>query len=176
MGEFPLTIRQAGPGDEYAVSLVAAATFLETYAHMIPGADMVAHCLSVHSPGAYARWLNDPKVTIWLAETSVKAPAGYLLLTDATLPVGAPEPHDLEIQRIYVLSRFHRTGLGHALMNLAVAKAVARGAARVVLGVHNDNARALAFYARQGFRVIDSRSFQVGTSVFCDSVLGRALR
>jgi ribosomal protein S18 acetylase RimI-like enzyme len=75
-----------------------------------------------------------------------------------------------------VLSRFHRTGMGNALMNLAISKAMSRGADRVVLGVHNENARALAFYKRQGFEIIDARNFHVGISVFCDSVLARKLR
>jgi ribosomal protein S18 acetylase RimI-like enzyme len=98
------------------------------------------------------------------------------VLTHATLPVAAPQPEDLEIQRIYVLSRFHRTGLGYALMNLAVAKSIARGAHRLVLGVHSDNARALAFYQRQGFSMIDDRTFHVGSSIFDDRVLARTLR
>ena len=170
-----LTIRQAVPGDEGALALVGSATFLETYAHMIPGPDLVAHCATKHSPALYATWLADPTVTIWIAETEAKAPVGYLLLTRATLPEAAPQPHDLEVQRIYVLSRFHRTGMGHALMNLAISKAITRGAKRLVLGVHVDNSRALAFYKRQGFAQIDDRKFAVGESIFCDFVLGREL-
>ncbi len=176
MSDTKLTIRAAVLGDEQALSLVGAATFLETYAHLIPGHDLVTHCATKHSPEAYAAWLRDASVTIWLAETEAKAPIGYLVLTKATLPVEAPQPHDLEVQRIYVLSRFHRSGMGYALMNLAVSKAVSKGADRVVLGVHNENLRALAFYKRQGFDVIDARQFHVGISVFCDSVLARKLR
>jgi diamine N-acetyltransferase len=176
MSDPKLTIRQAKPGDEQKLSLVGAATFLETYAHMIPGEDLVSHCAIQHSPETYAAWLRDPSATIWLAETEAKAPIGYLLLTKSTLPVDAPQPEDLEVQRIYVLSRFHRTGMGYALMNLAVSKAISKGARRLVLGVHNENARALAFYKRQGYEIIDDRKFSVGNSVFCDSVLARPLR
>jgi ribosomal protein S18 acetylase RimI-like enzyme len=176
MSDTKLTIRPAKLGDEQALALVGAATFLETYAHMIPGTDLVTHCATKHSPETYAAWLRDPSVTIWLAETEILAPVGYLVLTKATLPVEDPHPHDLEVQRIYVLSRFHRTGMGNALMNLAISKAMSRGADRVVLGVHNENARALAFYKRQGFEIIDARNFHVGISVFCDSVLARKLR
>jgi ribosomal protein S18 acetylase RimI-like enzyme len=171
-----LNIRQAQIGDEHALALVGSATFLETYAHMIPGPDMLAHCTEKHGAPFYATWLRDPTATIWLAETEVKSPVGYLLLTRATLPTEAPQPDDLEIQRIYVLNRFHRTGLGYALMNLAVSKALSRGANRLVLGVHTDNTRALAFYQRQGFAVIDGRTFTVGNSIFCDKVLARPLR
>jgi ribosomal protein S18 acetylase RimI-like enzyme len=176
MSDTKLTIRQASPADAQALSLVGSATFLETYAHMIPGPDMLAHCATKHSPAFYAAWLADPKNATWIAETGVNSPVGYLVLTQATLPTANPRPDDLEIQRIYVLNRFHRTGMGYALMNLAVARAISRGADRLVLGVHNDNARALAFYQRQGFAIIDDRQFTVGNSIFCDRVLARTLR
>lgn len=174
--ETKLTIRVAERGDGGALALVGAATFLETYAHMIPRADMVAHCAQKHSAATYETWLAEAGTRIWLAETeSAGSPIGYLVLTQATLPVEAPHPHDLEIQRIYVLQRFHRTGMGYALMNLALSHARNRGAERAVLGVHNDNARALAFYKRQGFEKIGDRNFAVGGSVFFDSVLARTL-
>jgi hypothetical protein len=41
-------IRQATPDDAAALALVGAATFLDTYAHMIPGADLLAHCTVRH--------------------------------------------------------------------------------------------------------------------------------
>jgi len=172
-----LTIRLATPADAARLALVGAASFLETYAHMIPAEDLVAHCTTKHSAETYAAWLADPSATIWIAETDpAGAPIGYLVLTRATLPEASPHPEDLEVQRIYVLSRFHRTGMGYALMNLALAKARSKGANRVVLGVHNDNVRAIAFYKRQGFDVVDERKFTVGNSIFCDSVLARKLR
>jgi ribosomal protein S18 acetylase RimI-like enzyme len=172
-----LSIRTAAPGDEAALSLVGSATFLETYAHMIPRADILSHCAHQHSPATYAAWLADTANTIWIAETeSTGAPIGYLVLTRATLPNDAPQPDDLEVQRIYVLTRFLGTGIGSALMNLAVSKGLSRGASRLVLGVHNDNTRALEFYKRHAFVAIDGRKFCVGGSVFCDTVLARKLR
>lgn len=171
-----LSIRQARAGDGAALSLIGAATFLETYAHMIPGADIVAHCAEKHAAGVYEAWIGDPSATVWIAETEVGAPVGYLVLTRATLPVEGPAPDDLEVQRIYVLTHFQKTGLGYALMNLALSRAREKGAARVVLGVHKENAKALAFYARHGFEPVAGRSFTVGSRVYCDHVMARRLR
>jgi ribosomal protein S18 acetylase RimI-like enzyme len=166
-----VTMRQAKPGDEHALSLLGSAAFLETYAELLPGADLIEFIQTKHSAQHYAAWLADPAVIIWLAESASKCPVGYLVMTPATLPVGAPDPRDLEIQRIYLLTGYHRSGLGHKLMSMAFARAVTAGANRIVLGVHNDNARALAFYRRHGFAVIDGRKFQVGTALCCDLVL-----
>ena len=171
-----LEIRRADAGDAYALSLLGSATMLETYADNVPGPDIVTHCANKHSAAVYAHWLADPAVAIWTVRTPTQAAIGYLVMTPATLPSAAPHPDDLEVQRIYVLSRFHGLGLGHRLMNHAVAEAGARSGRQLVLGVLKVNARAVAFYQRQGFVHIDTRSFQVGASIFDDYVLGRPLR
>ena len=167
------TIRRAVPGDAPALSLLGSATMLETYAEKVPGADILAHCAGRHSIATYDAWLADPDVVTWLAETATGAPVGYLVLMPTTLVAAAAT--DLEVQRIYVLATFHGTALGHALMRLAIAEAASRGVPRVVLGVMKANTRAVAFYERQGFRVIGARTFTVGASTFDDHVMGRAL-
>ena len=84
-------------------------------------------------------------------------------------------PDDLEIKRIYVLSRFHGSGLGSRLMDAALDEAKRRGARRALLGVYEQNARALAFYAKQGFTRIGERQFQVGANTYGDYILARRL-
>jgi ribosomal protein S18 acetylase RimI-like enzyme len=170
-----VSIRRAALEDAASLSLVGSATMLETYTHLLPGADILAHCTVNHAISKYVGWLADPACVVWLAEAILGAPIGYLVLTPAGLPVEGPSPRDLEVQRIYVLAPYHKAGLGHALMNLAIGEARARGAERLVLGVHNDNARALAFYGRQGFGVIAARKFVVGGTICCDSVLAKVL-
>jgi ribosomal protein S18 acetylase RimI-like enzyme len=168
-----LSIRIAGADDAARLSLVGSATMLETYAERIRGDDIVAHCSTRHGVAVYLAWLADPSVTIWLAETATGAPVGYLVLMAATLPDVAPHPDDLEVQRIYVLSRYHGTGIGRRLMQKAIDTARDRRARQLVLGVLKVNAKAVAFYRRQGFSEIGVRTFHVGTSVFDDYVFGR---
>ncbi len=163
-------IRRARADDARALALLGAATMLETYAELIDGADILAHCENRHAAAVYAAWLADARVTIWIAHTARDAPIGYLVLMPATLPEPDPHPDDMEVQRIYVLSRFHGTGIGHQLMGHAIAET---GARRLVLGVLKRNERAVAFYRRQGFAEIGSRVFQVGSARFDDFVLAR---
>ena len=171
-----ITIRRALPADAQALSLLGAATVLETYTGLLPGADLMTFCAVRHSPAQYAVWLDDPACVVWIAQVPLGSPVGYLVLVPATLPLEGPQPGDYEVLRIYVLHPFHKTGLGHALMERAVDEARARGATRLVLGMHNDNTRAFAFYRRQGFQVIGARQFVVGATVCCDSVLARDLK
>jgi ribosomal protein S18 acetylase RimI-like enzyme len=112
---------------------------------------------------------------LWLAEIDPgAAPVGYAMISppDLPIPVGAD---DLELRRIYLLSRFHGQGWGAKLMSTAIEAARRSGARHLLLGVNDENRRALAFYARQGFAAVGRRQFQVGAHAYHDLVLARAL-
>lgn len=156
-------IRRATSADAAAVALVASAAFLQTYAGVLPGRDIVAHCLLNNSADRFARWAFDPDSVVTLAEhADGAAPVGYTVLTPPDFPIPT-RPDDIELKRIYTLNMAHGTGLGPALMVRALADARALGRTRLLLGVHPGNARARRLYERHGLRVIGERVFQVGT-------------
>ncbi len=168
-------IRPCGPADAAALALVGQATFLETYADVLPAADILAHCTHEHGAGRYAGWLGKPGYGFWIAELAgTRAPVGYVMLCAPDLPIPT-EPGDLELKRIYLLHRFHGSGLGARLMTTAADEARNMGARRLLLGVYGGNGRAMAFYARQGFTQAGERKFQVGANTYDDLVLARAL-
>lgn len=170
-----VTIRRAVPGDGEALALIGAASFLESYAGVVDGAGIIRHCAMKHTPAVYEAALADPAQSLWLAEMAPGgAPVGYLHLAPPNLPVKAA-PGDIEIKRIYVLSRLHGTGLGRQLMETALEHARASGHASLLLGVYKGNERALAFYGRMGFEAMGERQFDVGGSVYCDWIMGRAV-
>ncbi len=170
-------IRRAGPGDEAALSLVGGATFLETFAGLVDGADIIAHSARQHAATVYAGWLAAPDYSIFLAAIAPGgAPVGYCVLCPpADMPSDIPRPGDLEIKRIYLLSRFHGSGAGRGLMGAAMDEARTRGAARVLIGVKDDNARAIAFYKKCGFDVVGTRSFNVGAGTYSDLIFGKMI-
>jgi ribosomal protein S18 acetylase RimI-like enzyme len=168
-------IRPCGPGDAAALALVSQASFLETYAGMLPLEDILHHSAHELSPARYAGWLGRPGYALWIAETAAgAAPVGYAMNAPPDLPVPSGEG-DVELKRIYLLHRFHGSGLGVRLLDAAVAGARAAGARRLLLGAKEDNHRALAFYGREGFERIGVRKFQVGGNAYDDYVLARAL-
>jgi len=120
-----ITIRPCTPADAARLSVVAAATFIETYAGIVDGDDLVAHCHSTHAPEAYAGLLADPSRRLFLAVMEPgEAPVGFMLMGAPDLPVETG-PDDMELTRIYALHRFHGKGLGARLMQTAIDTAVA---------------------------------------------------
>ena len=164
-------LRAAVPGDAAALALIGAATFLETFAGMIDGAAIVDHCATHHSAEAY-RTLLENGAQAWIGEAGIGgAPIGFALL--AAPDLAAARPGDIELKRIYTLSRWHGSGLGRALMEAVLAASA--GYVRLLLGVKDDNYRAVAFYRRQGFAQIATRQFNVGGKLYDDLVLARPL-
>ena len=163
-------IRRAGQGDAAALALVGAATFLESYAHFIGLADMVAHVGSKNSEAAYRAFATDPGCALWIAAISeTAAPIGYALLTPPDLPITIDDG-DIELRRIYILSKFHGGGLGRRLIEATIDHVRAAGKSRLLIGVYSGNDGAIGFYRRMGAEQIGTRRFQVGDALFDDLV------
>ena len=183
-------LRHATAEDAAALALIGAATFLEAFTWMLPGADILAHCAKHHTAEAYRKYLAAPDTRVVLAEVAGGAPVGYAMLTAPELPTFDVQPSDVELKRIYLLSRFRSfktpvldesgeaiAGLraGQALMDAAIREARAMGRTRLLLGTHAGNRRAIAFYERNGFVMAGTRTFQVGTQVCSDFIFARPL-
>jgi ribosomal protein S18 acetylase RimI-like enzyme len=186
-----VTLRPATAADAPALALVGAATFLEAFTWMLPGPDILAHAAKNHSAQAYRAYLSKPDTRITLALTGPpvgfsgepEAPVGYAMLTAPELPTLEILPTDIELKRIYLFSRFRSAPVAHhpnlrpaqALMDAAIADAVALRRTRLLLGTHANNLRAIAFYRRNGFEVAGTRTFQVGNQVCDDLIFARPL-
>lgn len=170
------SFRSCTPGDEHALALVGQATFLETFAGVLDGADILAHCHTQHTAAVYAAWLGERAGLLWLAETTAGlAPIGYFGLRAAELPAPDVRETDIELKRIYVLKRFQGTGVGDALMDRAITTARDFGKTRLLLGVYALNERAIAFYQRRGFQPVATRRFPVGHNTYEDTVFALPL-
>ena len=92
----------------------------------------------------------------------------------ADLPV-AIDATDLELKRIYLLSKFQGGGIGKAMAMTAIAHARARHARRLLLGVYAGNAQAIGVYRHLGFEQVGTRQFNVGGGDYDDCILARPI-
>jgi ribosomal protein S18 acetylase RimI-like enzyme len=186
----PITLRAATPADASALALVGAATFLEAYTWMLPGPDILAFCAEHQTPTAYAKYLAQPTTRITLALTGADVPVGFTLVCAPEISADVTLPGDIELKRIYLFSRFRSSstpvldsagqpipGLrgGQALLNAAIADTRSLGASRLLLGTNAGNQRAIAFYRRNGFQEIGTRTFVVGGQHCCDLLFALTL-
>jgi len=168
-------LRRASITDAAALSLVAGASFLEAFAGVLDGADIVAHVATNSSVGAFEHHSADPGCVAVLAECSAgAAPIGYTLLMPPDLPVDIGQD-DIELKRIYTLATHYGAGLGAALMQRAFDDARKLAKRRILLGVYGGNRRAHRFYEKHGFIVVGARRFLVGQTWHDDRIYARAV-
>lgn len=168
-------LRPATRWDARRLACIGSATFIETFAGILDGDAILDHCEKANSAATYLEYL-DSGARSWLAEANPgSAPVAFSLLTSSSLPGTADDGSDVELKRIYVLSRFHGSGIGAALMRAATEASRDMGARRMLLGVYAGNERAQAFYRKQGFVQVASRRFTVGSRDYDDNVLALAL-
>jgi ribosomal protein S18 acetylase RimI-like enzyme len=99
----------------------------------------------------YLDWLSRDGFTLLLAERDGE-PIGYAVVSlgagAATWDVG---DRTAEIETLSVLESERGNGVGRALTEACAELAAEAGAGSVLVGVAHSNARAIAFYEREGF-------------------------
>jgi ribosomal protein S18 acetylase RimI-like enzyme len=155
---FNATIRQCKPGDERALSLIAQATILETYAALVRGRNLYDYISQTLDAETFRTNLTDGSMRLWAAELdSTGCIVGYAH--------AVPEANDefaMELKRIYLLRKFKGEGIGKRLMDASLAFAREAQSQAMVLRVHHKNEEAIGFYQGYGFRAVSEESFPAG--------------
>jgi GNAT superfamily N-acetyltransferase len=141
--------RLCGPGDEGALSLVAQATILETYAGITEGDDLVTYANAESSVADFRRIVGSEHMRAWIAETIIgKCAVGYAVVV---CDERGKSFSSFELKRLYVFYRFHGNGLGKRLLEDVLSFARGMNSETIWLQVHQANDHAIQFYKRFGF-------------------------
>ena len=100
-------------------------------------------------------------------------PVGYAVAHPAKLP-DSDAATDIELKRIYMLSKWHGGGWGAKLYDAVEQEARARGARRLLLSVYIHNLPAQRFYAKRGLETIGRWVFE-GFDTSEDYILAKSL-
>lgn len=146
-----ISIRAAAPKDALCLSVLGTQVFLDTYATQGIRPLIAREVLELFSIDAISALLSSPSIEIIVAEQDGHL-IGFAQLTDGAGHELVPFAPAVELNRLYVQERFTSKGIGRALLQRAEATAAARGARALWLTAWVGNPRALAFYARQGYK------------------------
>ncbi len=154
-------IKRAQPDDAAALAEFGRVTFIETFAHLYPAADLHSYLAGAYSEASQAAEIADQNQTVLIAKLDGKI-SGYAWFGPVTLDVD-PDGEAIELKRLYLAKPAQGTGLADGLMQAMFAEARARDAAEIYLSVWVDNLRAKKFYARYGFEEVGRQIFWVGS-------------
>lgn len=173
-----VSLRRGAPTDAQRLARVAAALFTETFGAANRPEDVTAYLATAFSEERQRRELSEPAIHVWLAIEATGEIAGLVYVRlNVPLPrscaVTARRP--AELARLYTEQRWHGKGLGRRLMEAALRTAGEHDCDIVWLGVWQRNARAIAFYRKEGFQIVGEQEFMVGASRERDFVMVRGL-
>ena len=157
------SIRRATPADAAVLAEIGAATFIETFGHLYTPEDLQAFLDESHTEAAYANVLAaDAPYALWLAEDEAGRAIGYAQAGPCGLPHADVRAEDGEIKRLYLRADAQNGGVGHAMMDAAMAWLLRDGPRTLWLSVWSENFGAQRFYARYGFEFVAEYEFIVG--------------
>ncbi|PWW32446.1 ribosomal protein S18 acetylase RimI-like enzyme [Cytobacillus oceanisediminis] len=97
--------------------------------------------------------------------------AGYLKVNINDAQSEEMDDESLEIERIYIKSKFQKHGLGKYLLNKAMEIARERNKKKIWLGVWEKNKNAIDFYKKMGFVQTGAHSFYMGDEEQIDFIM-----
>lgn len=174
MNDSPVQVRLAALHDAALLAALGAKTFRDTFEADNTESDMVEYLATAFSPVVQTRELRDECSAFLIAHADGTA-VGY-----ARLRFGESRPcidgrSPVEIARLYADKPWIGHGVGTALMQASLELTISRGCDVVWLDVWERNYRALAFYAKWGFKVVGEQLFRLGTDLQNDLLMARPL-
>ena len=167
-----IAIRRARAEDAATLAEVGRETFVETFAHLYPPADLATFLGQAYSPRSFAAFLAAPGHAFWVAEAAGRA-VGYVQAGPCGLPHPEVTPRCGEVKRLYVRRETQGSGLGTTLLTTALDWLAAPGR-RLWIGVWSQNHGAQRLYARHGFERVGAYQFPVGSTLDDEFILSRS--
>jgi ribosomal protein S18 acetylase RimI-like enzyme len=173
--ESAFRIRRANAADAPRLARFLSAMFARTFGAQNRPADIAAYLAHAFGPEQQSRELAEEGTLFWIAEDHPREMVGCAQLRVGSRSKHVPDARQAELARVYADDRWHGQGLGRALLDTCVEAAREWKADVLWLGVWERNSRAIAFYEKNGFRVVGDQPFQLGSDRQRDLVMARDL-
>jgi ribosomal protein S18 acetylase RimI-like enzyme len=149
---------------------ISRQTFYETFASSNTEENMSLYLNESFSAAKLTNELNDPNAEFYFALIDCKV-IGYLKINYGQSQIELQNSKFLEIERIYVLKKYHGKNVGQILYEKALLLARQSNANYIYLGVWEENARAINFYKKNGFKEVDKHIFKLGNDEQTDLLM-----
>ncbi|GGI56151.1 GNAT family N-acetyltransferase [Winogradskyella haliclonae] len=156
-----MKIRKVKIQDINKLAEIGKRTFFETFSSENSEENMTEYLENRFSSKKLRTELADPNAEFYFAELDSKI-IGYLKVNSGKSQTEIQDENSLEIERIYVLKKFHGKKIGQILYEKAVELANEKKVEYIWLGVWEKNPRAIRFYKKNGFVEFDKHIFKLG--------------
>lgn len=169
-----VSLRKATVEDADLLTELGITTFIEKWKDNYDEKTLQAYLSKAYDKANILEELQQDTFTYLLAVTPEQVIGFAKLSRRQQLADWITEPC-LEVCRLYVLQAFQSLRAGAMMMDAAIDIARQEKMKSVVLGVWENNDRAIAFYKRLGFEKIGTHPFHTGEIVETDWVMRKGL-
>jgi GNAT superfamily N-acetyltransferase len=169
-----LRIEQVTLTDMTELQRIGKQTFYETFSAVNTEENMNKYLEESFSSDQLIAELSNRSSQFYFALLDTEV-VGYLKLNLGQAQTEIKDDNTLEIERIYVLQRYHGKKVGQLLYDKAIQIAGGISANYVWLGVWEKNERAISFYKKNGFVDFDKHTFWLGTDEQTDLMMKKNL-
>lgn len=156
----------ADSSQSYIISTIGKQSFRDAFGHLFRDKEELREYLAyTYHPGKIARSLEKENNIFFLAFID-NVPVGFAKVKKYSLNDQIESIAQMELQKIYVLSYYHGSGAGNALMQAVLDLAGDIQPDYLWLDTHVSNEKAIRFYERNGFRKWGKYHFTIGTQKF----------
>ena len=152
------------------LQMICRETFYDTFFEDNAKEDMDKYLTENFNDTQLTSELNNPKSEFYFAKLEGEV-AGYLKINFGKTQTEIKDENGLEIERIYVLKKFHGKKVGQKLYEIALQAAIDKMLDYVWLGVWEKNVRAIKFYEKNGFAEFDRHIFVLGSDEQLDIMM-----
>ncbi len=148
------------------ISSIGRQSFRDAFAHLFNNKEDLREYLDyTYQPDKIAKSIEKEN-NIFLLAFVENVPVGFAKVKKDSLNEQIESIAQMELQKIYVLSYYHGSGAGAALMQAVLDLADEICPDYIWLDTHIQNIKAIRFYEKNGFQKIGKHYFTIGGQTF----------
>lgn len=169
-----IKIKKCTLEDLHTLQEISYETFYETFKHQNTSENMQAYLERAFNLNQLEKELLNTSSQFFFVYLNNEV-AGYLKINTKDAQSEKMGDESLEIERVYIKSKFQKHGLGKYMLNKAIEIAMECNKKSIWLGVWDNNENAIAFYKKMGFVHTGAHSFYMGDEEQTDYIMTKTL-
>ncbi|MEP6794354.1 MAG: GNAT family N-acetyltransferase [Saprospiraceae bacterium] len=165
-----MEIIRLNPSDVNELLILSRKTFDESFGHLNKPENMDFYMDRAFTIEKLFSELLNPFTEFYFLKINIDI-VGYLKVNTHQAQSDLNDELSLEIERIYIDSRFQGSGYGAVLIEQAKQRCRALKLSYIWLGVWEKNTDGIRFYQRHGFEIFSSHPFVFGDEVQTDLLM-----
>ena len=165
-----ISIRRAISQDAENLAAYASRMYAQTFGDFTDPDDLEKYLSKTYGASQQSAEITNKDIRTMIVEFEAQI-IGYAQVKRGSTPDCVDSELPVELWRFYVDKPWQGKGIAQDLLESTLAAAMELGGRTIWLSVWEENARAINFYSKSGFRDVGSKAFWVGNDCQTDRVM-----